>query len=218
MNKIVSHLRIALQIFVITTFFASPSFAAFGLLETAEIIPAGVYRVGAAPQLYLGNGGGVDGSAFLDLNVGQSLNSRLEIGSGVSDFWASASAKFVPYPDYQNQPAMGIRGKVIYMREADTNFYNTQIAPIFSKKYSTERGEFIPYAGLPITFIYEKSSNNFTISKLCFGSEWVLNPAAHMGVELAMDLYNGGSTYTYTASTLSLFFNFQFDERIGFKK
>jgi len=218
MNKIVSHLRNSLQIFVITSFLSSPVFAAFGLLETAEIIPAGVYRVGAAPQLYLGNGGGVDDSAFLDFNVGESINSRLEIGSGVSDFWASAAAKFVPYPDYQNQPAMGIRGKVIYMRESDTNFYNTQIAPIFSKKYSSERGEFISYAGLLISFIFENSSNNFTISKLCLGSEWVLNPAAHAGVELAMDLYNGGSTYTYTASTLSLFFNFQFDERIGFKK
>lgn len=218
MNKLAIQLRILLQIFVITFFSATPVYAAFVLLETAEIIPAGVYRVGAAPQLYMGNGGGVDGSAFLDLNTGQSLNTRLEIGTGITDFWASASAKFVPYPDYQNQPAMGLRGKFIYMRESDTNFYNTQIAPIFSKKYSTSRGEFIPYAGLPVTFIYEKSSNNFTISKLCFGTEWVLSPAFNAGAELAIDLYNGGSTYTYTASTLSLFFNFQFDERIGFKK
>jgi hypothetical protein len=150
--------------------------------------------------------------------VTDSVNSRFEIGSGVSDFWAAASAKWVPYPDYQNQPAMGVRGKLIYMRDADTNFYDTQISPVISKRYVTDKGTFIPYAGLPITYIFEKSTSNFTISKLCFGTEWVSNSAFQAGAELALDLYNGGSAYTYTASTLSLFFNFQFDERIGFKK
>jgi hypothetical protein len=220
MNKIVIQLGNSLRFFV---FFAlislsQKSNAAFGLLETAEIIPSGIYRVGVAPQLYLGNGGGLDTSAYLDMFVTDSVNSRFEIGSGVSDFWAAASAKWVPYPDYQNQPAMGVRGKLIYMRDADTNFYDTQISPVISKRYVTDKGTFIPYAGLPITYIFEKSTSNFTISKLCFGTEWVSNSAFQAGAELALDLYNGGSAYTYTASTLSLFFNFQFDERIGFKK
>jgi hypothetical protein len=220
MNKIKTQLRTTLKIFVLfSVLIISPKcFAVFGLLETAEIIPSGVYRVGVAPQLYTGNGGGLDTSAYLDMFVTDSVNSRFEIGSGVTDFWAAASAKWVPYPDYMNQPAIGLRGKFIYVREADTNFYNTQIAPIFSKRYTTDKGTFIPYAGLPITYIYEKSSNNFTISKLCFGTEWVQSSAFQAGAELALDLYNGGSTYTYTASMISVFLNFQFDERIGFKK
>ena len=223
MNKMNKHLSFSIRIFVVSALFgigflSSKSFAAFGLLETAEIIPQGVYRVGFAPELYMGNGGGIDTSAFLDLYTGPSLNSRFEIGSGVTDFWAAASAKWVPYPDYGNQPAIGLRGKFIYLREADINFYNTQIAPIFSKRYTTDRGVFIPYAGLPMTFIYEKSSNNFTISKLCFGTEWESSRAFQAGAELAIDLYNGSSAYAYTASTISVFFNFQFDEKIGFKK
>jgi hypothetical protein len=220
MNKLLRQLRFSLQYFVFFSLIivSQKSHAVFGLLETAEIIPSGVYRVGVAPQLYLGNGGGLDTSAFLDMYIQDSVNSRIEIGSGVTDFWASASAKWVPYPDYENQPAIGFRGKLIYIRDADTNLYSAQVSPIFSKRYSTEKGTFVPYAGLPLSYVYENSSHSLTVSKLCFGTEWVANSAFQAGTELELDLGNSGSSYTSTASTLSLFLNFQFDERIGFKK
>jgi hypothetical protein len=218
MKNNLRQLSLQLSLMLFLGLFSSSALGAFGLLESAEIIPKGIYRVGLAPQLYLGNGGGVDGSAYLDMNINPDTNTRFEIGTGVTDFWAAASAKWVPFPDYEKQPAIGFRGKLIYMREQNTNLYNTQITPIFSKKYNTEHGLFIPYAGIPMTFIYEKSTNNFMITKLCVGSEWVTNSTFQTGGELSVDLYNGGSAYTFTATALSVYFNFQFDETMGFKK
>lgn len=223
MTKQKPHLSftILLLSFFITLYsfvFPIKAHALFGALETAELLSEGQYRVGLAPQLYLGNGGGVDGSAFLDIPVRTDMNSRFEIGTGVTDFWASASLKWVPYPDFEKQPAIGVRGQFIYLRERDINFYNTQIMPLISKKYNSQYGQIIPYAGLPFTLIYEKNTNNFVITKLCLGSEWTIKNDFQAGAELALDLYNGSTQYAYTASTLSVFFNFQFDETIGFKK
>ena len=197
----------------------SPLASAFmGVGETAEIIPQGQYRIGFAPQLYMGNGGGVDVGAYLDMNIDTSINSRFELGSGVTQFWASGSLKWVPFPDYERQPAIGGRAVLMYVRDNNQNFFNTQITPIVSKKYDTKIGRMIPYAGLPFTFIYENSVDNFVISKLCFGSEWEVKKDFQTGAELSIDLYNGSTTYGFTATSLTLFFNFQFDEKIGFKK
>jgi hypothetical protein len=192
-------------------FFTSHSFAFLGVNETAELIPAGQYRVGYIPQNYLGNGGGLENGMFLDIPIDQDINSRVELGFGVTDFWASGSIKWIPIPDYQNQPAMGLRGKIILAREMTDSFFNTQITPMLSKKYKTDRGTFIPYTGLPITLIYENSTKNTNTTQFCFGSEWVVSPKFQMGAEI--DLSISGDT-----NMLSLYFNFQFDERIGFKK
>lgn len=194
------------------------TFAVYGLSETADIIPAGHYRFGASPQMYLGNGGGADAAAYLDMNLGADLNARAEVGSGSTDFWGGGSVKWSPYPDYENQPAIAFRGKVFYMRDSDINLYNFQAAAIISKKYETAEGVFVPFAGIPLTYVYEKNSNTFTVSRLCFGSEWIVTPDFQAGTELGIDLSSRGSNFSSTATTLALYFNFQFDEKIGFKK
>ena len=191
--------------------FSLPAKAFLGVNETAEVLSSGQYRVGYIPQNYLGNGGGLEHGAFLDMPIDRDINSRIELGFGVTDFWAAGSIKWVPIPDFQKQPAMGLRGKIILAREQTNSFFNTQITPMLSKKYQTARGTFIPYAGFPITFIYENSTNNTNTTQMCFGTEWVVSPKFQMGGEL--DISVSGDT-----NMLSLYFSFQFDERIGFKK
>lgn len=197
-----------------------PARAFLGVHETAEILPPGQYRVGLIPQFYIGQkskefysgtGGGSDHGAFLDMWVDRDINARLMIGTGSTDFWASGSVKWAPYPDFENQPAIGLRGRLIYVREASSNFYNTQITPIISKKYQLESALLIPYVGVPVTFIYEKSSHNYTALQLAAGSEWVIQKDFQAGAELGLDLAN-------TTTTLSIYLNFEFDETKGFKK
>ena len=216
MNTKVTHPRF-IHLYTVTclilAFFLTPlkAQAFLGLNETAEIIPDDRYKVGVIPQLYMGKGGGTEVGVFFDMFVADDINSRFEIGSGVTDFWASGSAKWVPFPDYEKQPAIGFRGKFIYARELNANFYNSQLAVLVSKKFRNRVGEFIPYAGVPVTFIYEKNTNNFMASQLVLGSEWVLNKEFQMGAELDIDL-------AYTTTALSMYLSFQFDDNIGFKK
>lgn len=216
MNKLIRQLRVFRKFtptsaLTFTFLFSLNSFAFLGLHETAELIPAGQNRIGLIPQLYVANGGGLETGFFLDIHTGEDLNSRFEVGSGITDFWAAGSIKWIPYPDHDKQPAIGLRGKFIFAREKNVNFYNTQLAPMLSKKVQTANGLFIAYAGLPVTFVYEKSTNNFMASQLCFGSEWVINKDFQVGAEFEMSLNNA-------TNTLSAHLNFQFDEKIGFKK
>lgn len=194
--------------------------AFLGLNETAEILPTGQYRVGIIPvyyigqsnrDFYVGQGSRSDFAAFLDFNLEQDINARVSVGSGTTDFWASSSVKWVPFPDYQNQPALGLKGSLIYLREENINFYNTQITPLVSKKFESTYGLLIPYLGLPITFIYEKSTNNFTAMQMAIGTDWVYKKEFQVGVELDMDLAK-------TVTTLSIHLNFEFDETKGFIK
>jgi hypothetical protein len=216
MNKLIRQLRdlnklTHFTIITLTLIYSLSSFGFLGLHETAELIPTGQNRIGIIPQLYVANGGGLDTAFFLDIFAGQDLNSRFEVGSGVNDFWAAGSIKWIPYPDYEKQPAMGLRGKFIFVREQNRSFYNTQLAPMLSKKVQTTQGLLIAYTGLPVTFIYEKNTNNFMVSQFCFGSEWVISKDFQMGAEFEMSLNNA-------TNTLSAYLNFQFDEKIGFKK
>jgi hypothetical protein len=198
----------------------SQAHAFLGLHESAEIIPAGHYRVGVIPQFYVGSNpsdfytgreNSSDFGAFLDMNLAPDVNARAVLGTGTTDFWAAGYVKWVPYPDYQNQPAIGLRGGLIYVREGNSNFYNTQITPIFSKKYETTSGVLTPYVGVPVTFVFEKTSNNFTALQMAIGTDWDFQKDSQVGVELNMDLAK-------TTTTLSLHLNLEFDETKGFKK
>lgn len=198
-----------LIIFISALLLTQTSFAYLSVSETAELLKPSDYRAGFIPQLLLTNGGGSNVSAFFDMPIADEINSRFIVGSGETDFWMSASAKWVPYPDYEKQPAMGIRGSFIYARERSDTFYNFQITPIISKIVYTNWGKMNPYIGLPITFV--TGSNSSTLMQFAVGSEWIERKDFQAGAELDFNLSN-------TTTALTLHFNFPFDGNIGFRQ
>jgi|GEM_PF-728277 len=188
------------------------------LSETAELIKENQYRVGVAPQLLLEGGGGSNVGVFFDLPVEEEMNARFIIGSGGGsgsvDFWTTASVKWVPFPDYQNQPAIGLRGAIIYARKAKENikenFYALQITPIISKIVDTRWGKMNPYFGLPLTAIYN-NTKNVMATQFIIGSEWLEREDFQLGAELDLNLSN-------TNTALTLHANFPFDANLGFRK
>lgn len=198
-----------LIIFVSAFLLAQTSFAYLSLSETAELIKKDNYRVGVAPQLLLSNGSGSNVGAFFDIPVEEDVNSRFMIGGGNTDFWTSASVKWVPYPDYEKQPAMGLRGSISYARDENLNFYNFQITPIISKIVDTQWGKMNPYVGLPVTMVY--SEKNTTLMQFVVGSEWIERNDFQVGAELDLNLSN-------TTSAMTLHFNFPFDGTTGFRQ
>lgn len=198
-----------LIIFISAFLLSQTSFAYLSLSETAELIKKDNYRVGFAPQLLLGNGSGSNIGAFFDMPVEEDTNSRFTIGGGNTDFWTSASVKWVPYPDYEKQPAMGLRGSITYARDENLNFYNFQVTPIISKIVDTQWGRMNPYVGLPITMVY--SSENRTLMQFVVGSEWIQRKDFQIGAELDLNLSN-------TTSAMTLHFNFPFDGTTGFRQ
>lgn len=189
---------------------SSTSFAYLALHESAEILPENYFNLGVAPQAFLSEGGGYDVSVFADAHLWHNVDGRLTIGGGDIDFWSQASMKWVPYPDVDNQPAIGVRGAIGYSRNENSDFYHIQVAPIISKKSTSTPYDMIPYAGIPITYISEGNYNEVA-SQFALGAMWFPWANAQLGAEFDLNLKN-------SISSASIFFMFPFESGTGYKK
>ena len=135
---------------------------------------------------------------------------RVTLGGGAVDFNAFASAKWVPFPDVDNQPAMGVRFGAGIARDEGENILQLQVAPIVSKKMETDYGLAVPYLSTPFTFINTKVENVLA-SNLTVGTEfhYVDFPQGTLGAELGIEL---NKSYSY----ISIFATFPFDREKGF--
>ncbi|AHI05742.1 hypothetical protein BDW_06180 [Bdellovibrio bacteriovorus W] len=203
-----------LKYFVLSALFATAAapkaHAYLTIAESAEVLPMGQYQVGIEPQILLNKGGGSNVSVFLDTAFSESSSGRLTLGGGAVDFNANASFKWVPFPDFANQPAMGLRFSGGLTRDEDENVLQLQVAPLISKKFDTEYGLTVPYVALPFTYLNFKNENVMA-SHLAMGTEfhYVDWKDVTLGAELGVEL---NKTYSY----ISVFATFPFDGEKGF--
>ena len=189
------------------------SYAYLSLSETAELLKKDHYRLGIIPQVLLTSSAQSNFGVFMDLPVENDMNSRFIIGSGSTSFWTSASIKWVPYPDFDRQPAMGVRGSLIYARNTSQDFYNIQLTPIISKIVQTEWGSMTPYVGIPTTVVHN-NSNSTTVMQFAIGSEWNDRQDFQAGAEFDLNL----SDTNITSNSITFHINFPFDGNLGFRK
>jgi len=115
--------------------------------------------------------GGANINARASVGLNDSLQGDLEVSAGDIDFMVSAMAKWVPIPDYQKQPALGIRGGITYLdtgRYTQTSFSAT---PFASKAIESPHGKFSPYFGIPIA-LNTNSDDTFLTTRAIVGMEW----------------------------------------------
>lgn len=195
---------------IFSLFLTSQAQAYLSIAESAEVIKPGSYAIGLEPQFLTNRGGGTNVNAFLDAGYREDLSGRISLGGGKTDFNAFASAKWIPFPDYNNQPAMGIRFGAGFARDEELNILQVQMAPMVSKKFDTIYGLTTPYLAIPFTFLNTKY-DNYVASNLVLGSEFTYFdlPQVKMGAELGIDL-NKSSSY------ISIYFSLPFDSATGF--
>ncbi len=201
-----------LSLFAVSFFLLPQAQAFLTIGESGEVVPANHYQVGAEPQLLLNRGGGFNFNGFIDANINDSTSARWVLGGGAVDFSTMASIKFVPFPDVDNQPAIGIRVGIGYARDEDQNLLFGQVAPLVSKKTTTDIGLLIPYVAIPLELVNAKSEN-YSSSRFVFGSEYI-HPdlkEVRFGGELGIEL---NKSYSY----LSVYVTLPFDSSKGFFK
>ncbi|MCX7977679.1 MAG: hypothetical protein N2578_01615 [Bdellovibrionaceae bacterium] len=179
------------------------SMAYLSINESGELSPAGTYQVGFEPQFLLNRGGGVLVGFFLDQGVREDLSLRYNLGFGRVDFNIGTSAKWVPFPDYQRQPAIGVKGGLHFGRFEGENLLTVQIAPLLSKQVALdeERGVLIPYVAVPFNFHSGKGFGSTAI-QFVVGSEFLRPDSTKFifGAELALDFGGGFSMLNAKAS------------------
>lgn len=171
--------------------------------ESGELVSADTYKIGVEPQFGMSDSKGFDIGLFMDRSFRDDMGFRVSMGTGDTDYYLNGSLKWIPIPDYDGQPALGLKGGVTFWREKDFSFYTVTVSPLASKKQSTEYGEFVPYAALPIHMTNGNGVSKTSIN-LVLGSEWTTPeaPGYQFGAELGI---NAKDSYTYLSGYVAIF-------------
>lgn len=118
-------------------------------METGTLVEPGRYRLTLSPQYIMSGDKGFNISSRFDLGLTDELSMRFLLGGGEVNVFLGTSFKWVPIPDVDNQPAFGLIGSVTYGDYMHHDIVTVRLAPIVSKMFETEFGQFTPYTSLP---------------------------------------------------------------------
>ncbi len=130
-------------------FLSSPCWAYYEVLDNAEILSRGAYKLTGATQA-LTESGGLNATGIFDAGFTEDFGARALAGFGKTDFYFGAMAKWIPIPDVENQPAVGFNGGLIYAKWLDGHDLTFRVEPLVSKKFNIDSSTVTPYASLPI--------------------------------------------------------------------
>lgn len=206
MISLVEYFKKALLILsfsVLSIFFSNQSFAIMTVQESNEITPLGKYKLGVEPQFRTSRGSGFNFSGFMDKALNEAMSVRGSAGTGETDFSVGGSFKWVPFPDFESQPAIGFKFGGTYWRDSSENFSTIRIEPIISKKFGTAMGLFVPYTAVPVMF-NNGNDYNKTSLQVAFGSEYIHSEADNMtfGAEIGLD---GKDSFSYISGFVTIY-------------
>lgn len=175
----------------------------YSVLDTGEIMPAGRYKL--TPELqFLSAPGGANVGAHFDYGLSEDTALRAEFGFGTIDFYGAGYFKYMPYPDIDNQPAIGFNAGLTYASDTGYSELTVRLEPLVSKKFNVDFGAITPYASLPIGIQrragskYASDRNNLAM-QLAFGTQVDLKTVENVGlmVEVGIDLNKAHSYVSF---------------------
>ena len=96
---------------------------------------------------------------------------QLEAGAGSVDYQLGVFLKWVPFPDTDNQPAVGVRTGFTFAKLLEYSTYGLNITPLISKHINSDLGKVTPYLGLPIG-LQKNTLDFYTSFQVILGLEW----------------------------------------------
>lgn len=176
-------------------FSAAPSYAYYVHHATGDLVQPMDFTFTTALQQVTDPSSGLNVLALIDSGLSEDSNIRGLVGVGDQDFQIGVFHKWVPVPDYNGQPAIGLLTGFTYMTDSDINELNVRIHPFLSKKYSSDFGEFNTYVALPIGLRKFDGGSNVPV-QLTLGTE--LNSGHFHNVVFTAEIgLNLRSSFTY---------------------
>ncbi len=202
----------SVSLFMLLGWTMSASAGYLTLGESGELVKPYQYRIGASPQFLTNESGGMNVQAFVDAGWTDELASRFSFGVGKVDFNLSGSLKYIPFPDVDQQPAMGIRLTGYFARMGSESVTTLQIAPMVSRKFESEYGLWIPYSALAFNVGTFKDKGGLG-TNFIIGTE-LKHPDAERFVFATEVGFNLKDSFSWVAGFVSI----PFDSQSGFKK
>jgi len=184
-------------IFSLLVLCSVPVWSYLTILESGEPLTTSEMHLGFAPQFMSGGFEGSNGVLSLRTGLDEGRDFSLQIGGGDVNFWTSLATRWIPIPDYDDQPAIGLRFDVTLSRFQDINRGVIRLAPFISKRFRTDVGHLEPYAYLPLGMTVQ-SGRYDNLSSMVLGSQLQiedLRPVFLYG-ETAVNMKNSVSYFT----------------------
>jgi len=191
---------------LILVLFSTKALAYYSTIDTGELLPSDTYRAIIETQFVTDPSNGVNFVGRFDGAIDDETGYRALLGFGETDFHFGGFVKWIPIPDLDNQPAIGVLAGVLYANDGSLDILSLRLHPLISKKFELEAGVLTPYASLP--FGIQSIDGKTTLPlQLAVGSEYKPKQfeKLYFGGELGFDL---AKSYTY----FSLFAAMNIDE------
>jgi hypothetical protein len=186
--------------------FNSPAHAFFSTIDTGEMVEPGKFQAIFEPQVILNKYDGLNAVGRLDAGLTDSTSVRGIIGFGTIDFQLGALYKWIPVPDIDNQPAIGLEAGAIVARVGGDTEVDFRLHPLISKRFETEIGDIVPYASLPIG-INSTHQSTYVPIQLVAGAEILPLNSSNLSFYGEIGL-NVSKAFSYVSAAVA----FRFDE------
>jgi hypothetical protein len=161
----------SLLIFTLTLIVGASTYAHYTVQDTGDLLPEDKTQAAAELQLKTSGDEGLNVIGRLDKGFDSDSNLRFLFGAGTTDFEIGAFYKWVPFPDFEKQPAIGFTFGAHMARYTGENELAARFIPLISKKFETDSGDFTPYFAIPMAFSnYNK--DGFSPVQLVLGSRY----------------------------------------------
>ncbi len=134
--------------------YSIPATALTPFADSGKLLRPGKNEFSAHTQIISQKEEGTDFNFFMQMDESflkrRDLNIRYFAGIGESGFLTGSFLKWVPFPDYQYQPAIGGGIGLSYnLLNTRTHYFSLHLRPLISKEFGTAVGKFIPYLAFP---------------------------------------------------------------------
>lgn len=193
----------------LSLFLSSNAWGYYSTLDTGALMKDGQYRLGVETQFVTEGDSGVNVGFRLDGPIDDEFGWRALGGFGTTDFFAGALFKWVPVPDLETQPAIGVLVGPVFANINGHNVLNIRANPFVSKKFELEFGAWTPYATLPVGLRIADHDTEFT-AQIGIGTQFQPTAWPHLGMwaELGFDIHEA---YPYFSLNATL----EWDEESG---
>ena len=184
------------------------------LNEAADVLTEGTYNLGFEPQIVLGSPTGttgVNGDVVFDYPLRSDSSLRAKLGTGSSSYDLAVGFKYIPFPDYQEQPAMGFKVEAESSSTGSTTANGFRLIPLASKSFEIKYGSLQPYGGISLNLM-NSSSGGTSGFQLIAGSElrtpqlprWTFTAELDLNASNSWSSISGSICYNFDQNSMSM--------------
>ncbi len=179
--------------------------AYYTVQETGDLLKPEQKQAAGELQFITSGDDGINFIGRFDTGFDDESNLRFEGGIGTTDFFLGAYLKWVPYPDFDKQPATGVTFGAQYGHLESENDVAVRAIPFVSKNFFSDHGSYSPYFSLPVAFSTYGEGNSLPIQAV-LGSRYRHPDFEHcdFNFELGFDL-NDSFSYVSLGAVFPVF-------------